>query len=165
MGVKIALVVAVAQNGVIGRNNALPWRISADLSRFKEITIGHPVIMGRRTFESIGRPLPHRKNIVLSRSGRIHHGTYSAATFGEAISEAAKTEGDSGTAMVIGGADVFALAMPSASRIYLTEVHQDVEGDVFFPGFDRAEWRETLRQDEPAAGDTPAFSFVILDRI
>jgi dihydrofolate reductase len=147
----VSLLAAVARNGVIGRNNALPWHLPDDLKRFKALTLGHPVVMGRRTYESIieqvGRPLSGRENIVVTRQAgytapgcRVVHSL-------EAALSAARGAKD---IFVIGGADIFALALPLAQRLDMTEVHADVEGDVVFPEYDRGEWREVGR--EPGAG-------------
>ncbi len=143
----VSLLVAVARNGVIGRNNALPWHLPDDLGRFKALTMGHAIVMGRKTFESIGKPLPGRDNIIVTRQrGYIAPGCRVAHSLGEAISAAT----GKGTIYVIGGADIFELALPLATRLDMTEVHADVEGDVFFPGYDRGAWREVSR--EPGAG-------------
>jgi len=158
---RLSLIAAVAANGVIGRAGGLPWRIPADLRHFKAVTLGKPVIMGRKTWQSIGRPLPGRRNIVVSRDARfVAEGAEVAASLDAALAAVADAE----EAMVIGGAAIYAEALPRADRLYLTEVHADVEGDVYFPEFDRAAWRETAREDHPAGGDAPAFSFVTLER-
>ena len=163
---ELVLVVARAANGVIGRDNRLPWRIPADLQHFKRLTIGKPVIMGRRTFESIGRALPGRHNIVLSRDPDWHAGGVTVApNFAEAVAAAGLDPRARAPAiMVIGGAGVFAEALPSATRIELTEVHAAPDGDTVMPAPDPAEWRETARADHAAAGDQPAYSFVTLVR-
>lgn len=165
---RLSLIVAVAENGVIGRDNGLPWRLSGDLRRFKEITMGKPLIMGRRTFESIGRPLPGRTNIVLSRDPSFRPdnvevvGDFPSAR--EAAVNAARRAGVT-EIMVIGGAGIYALALPQADWIYLTEVHAAPDGDAVFPAYDRADWVEVDRARQKAApGDTADYSFVILDR-
>lgn len=143
----VSLLVAVARNGVIGRNNALPWHLPDDLGRFKALTMGHAIVMGRKTFESIRKPLPGRDNIVVTRQrGYIAPGCRVVHSLGDAISAAT----GKGTIYVIGGADIFALALPLATRLDVTEIDADVEGDVLFPGYDRGEWREVSR--EPGAG-------------
>lgn len=158
---RISLIVAMAENGVIGRDGDLPWCIPADLKFFKETTTGHPIVMGRKTHQSIGRALPERTNIVISRDPAFAgDGIVVVGGFDEAIAAA----GDAAEVMVIGGAQIYALALPHADRIYLTEVHVDAAGDVRFPELDRSIWRETARRDHRAAGDTPAFSFVTLQR-
>jgi dihydrofolate reductase len=157
----VALVAAVAANGVIGRDGGLPWRIPDDLRHFKAITLGKPVIMGRRTWQSIGRPLPGRRNIVVTRdAGFAADGAEVVASLDAALARA----GDVAEAMVIGGGEIYTQALPRAGRLYLTEIHAEAEGDVHFPAIDRALWRETARDDRPADGDTPAFSFVVLQR-
>lgn len=163
---ELVLVVARAKNGVIGRDNALPWRISADLRRFKRLTIGKPVIMGRRTFESIGKPLPGRHNIVLTRDvGWRADGVTVAPNLAEAVAAAGlDPRARAPEIMVIGGAGVFAEALPSATRIELTEVHAAPEGDTVMAAPDPAAWRETAREDHAAEGDQPAYSFVTLVR-
>lgn len=164
MSPRLALIAAVARNGVIGRDGDLPWRIPADLQFFKTATMGKPMIMGRRTFESIGKALPGRTNIVVTRSGDFTADDVEvAADFDQALAIAARQ--DAGEVMVIGGGEIYAAAMPRADRLYLTEVHLDAEGDVHFPQFDLAQWREVSRDDHAAEGDTPAFSFVTLERI
>ncbi len=164
--IDLVLIVAMARNGVIGRDNALPWHIPADLKRFKRLTVGKPVIMGRKTFESIGKPLPGRHNIVLSRDpGWTAPGVSLAANLAEAVAAAgldprARAEG----IFVIGGASVYAQALPSATRLEITEVDAAPEGDTVFPAFDRSRWRETGREAHAADGDAPAFCFVTLER-
>ncbi len=161
---RLALIAAVARNGVIGRGGGLPWRIPADLKYFKATTMGKPMIMGRRTFESIGKALPGRTSIVVTRqAGFRAEGVEVAGHLDQAVAIADGLGADE--AMVIGGGEIYAAALPRAERIYLTEVHTDAEGDVYFPPYDRAQWRELSRDDHPAEGDTPAFSFVTLERI
>lgn len=160
----VSLVVAVARNGVIGNKNALPWHLPDDLRYFKRVTLGKPVIMGRKTFVSIGRPLPGRPNIVLTRDpGWTADGVDVAHSFAAALSTAAAYGPE---AMVIGGADLFALGLPLARRLYLTEVFQEPEGDVRFPPFNRAEWTETARTaGEPDVNGTHTHDFVVLERL
>ena len=162
----LTLVVARADNGVIGRGNALPWHISADLQHFKRLTVGKPVVMGRRTFESIGKPLPGRHNIVLTRDrGWAASGVTVVPNLAEAIAAAGlqpQTRADE--VMIIGGAQVYAQALPSASRIYLTEVHAAPEGDTLLPPFDPQRWIEVAREDHAAQADSPGYSFVTLER-
>ena len=140
----VVLVAAVADNGVIGSGGELPWHLPDDLAHFKRVTTGNVVIMGRKTFESIGRPLPRRTNIVVSRQpGWAAEGVLSAASLTEALELAEQHDGD---AMVIGGAQIYALALPFADEQVLTEVHLEPEGDVLYPSFDREEWEETRRE-------------------
>lgn len=163
-GLSVSLVVAVARNGVIGRNNDLPWRLPDDLRYFKSVTLGKPVIMGRKTFVSIGRPLPGRPNIVLTRDTRWQaDGIDRVHDFPAALTAAASYGPE---AMVIGGADLFALALPVARTLYLTEVQMDPDGDVHFPAFDRSEWTEVSRTPgQPAEDGTHTHDFVVLDRL
>ncbi len=161
----LTLVVARAANGVIGRDGGLPWHLPADLRHFKRLTVGKPVVMGRRTFESIGRPLPGRHNIVLTRGGWRAEGVTVVATLAEAVAAAGLQQGARpDEIMIIGGAAVYAEALPSARRVYLTEVHAAPDGDTRLPAFDRSVWHEIAREDHPVAGDAPAFSFVTLER-
>jgi dihydrofolate reductase len=138
--VRRSLVVAMARNRVIGRNNALPWRLPADLAHFKKVTMGHPIVMGRRTHESIGRALPGRKSIVVTRNR-----SYLApgCTVVPSLEEAWKAAGDADEICVIGGTSLFEETLPIVDMIHLTEVQADVEGDTYFPEFDRGEWHET----------------------
>ncbi len=149
--------VARADNGVIGRAGALPWRLKSDLRKFRELTLGKPVIMGRATWDSLpNRPLPGRMNIVLSRDGRFAPtGAVACETFSEAVQIAREQADDDNVdeVCVIGGAALFEMAMPRAQRIYLTEVAARPEGDVFFPTFDESAWRETHRESYPASPD------------
>lgn len=153
----ITFVLARADNGVIGRDGQLPWRLSADLKRFKALTMGKPMIMGRKTFESFPSPLPGRRHIVLTRD---RGWTAEGAEVAHSVDEALALAGDD--AAVIGGAEVFALLLDCADRVELTEVHAEPEGDATVPAFN--DWRETAREDHPAEGDRPAYSFVTLVR-
>jgi dihydrofolate reductase len=157
-----SLVVAVAQNGVIGRNNHLPWRLPDDLAYFKRVTMGHPIVMGRRTYESIGRPLPGRTNIVVT-----HQAQYEApgCAVVHSLDEAWKAANGAAEVSVIGGTALFRDTLPIADRIHLTEVGAKVEGDTFFPAFDRREWRETEVARHPAdARHQYPFRIVVLER-
>lgn len=162
----VTLVVAVADNCVIGRDGGLPWRLPEDLRRFKAHTLGKPVLMGRRTFESIGRALPGRLNIVLTR--RAGYGIPPQA--GEAVvvhdwEAALRAAGDAPELMVIGGAEVYAMALPHARRVLLTRVHAAVQGDTFLPPFDAASWHEASVERRPADERNPIdMSFVELRR-
>jgi dihydrofolate reductase len=140
LAVRRSLVVAMARNRVIGRNNALPWRLPADLAHFKKVTMGHPVVMGRRTYESIGKALPGRKNIVLT-----HQRDFVApgCTVVASLDEAWRAAGDADEVCVIGGTSLFEETLPIADVIHLTEVEADVQGDTYFPRFDRGDWNET----------------------
>ncbi|AJP73263.1 dihydrofolate reductase [Sphingomonas hengshuiensis] len=150
---------ARADNGVIGRDGGLPWRLPADLKRFKAQTMGKPMVMGRKTFESFPSPLPGRRHIVLTRDA-----AWAAPGAEVAHSpEAAIALAGAGEVAVIGGAEVFALFLDRADRIELTEVHVEAEGDAKVPRFG-PEWQETAREDYPAEGTHPAYSFVTLER-
>jgi dihydrofolate reductase len=158
----VSLVVAVARNGVIGRDNGLAWHLSSDLKRFKALTMGKPMLMGRRTWDSIGRPLPGRRTLVLTRDRAFRAaGAEIVHDWDAACAAAAGAE-----LMVVGGAEIYALALSRADRLYLTEVEADPEGDVRFPDFDRARFRETFREAHPAGPrDQHAFAFVDWERI
>jgi dihydrofolate reductase len=154
-------IVAMADNGVIGRGNGLPWHLPDDLRRFKALTMGHTLLMGRRTYDSIGKPLPGRRNLVLTRSASWQApGVETVRSLDEALVKAGAS-----TLFVIGGAEVFSLAWPIIGRLELTEVHAAPEGDVRLAGFDRRDWREVSRV-EHAADERHAvpFSFVTLVR-
>lgn len=145
---------------MIGVDGRLPWHLPADLKRFKAQTMGKPMIMGRKTFESFPSPLPGRRHIVLTRDPAWQRDGAEVAT---SVKEALKLAGD-GDIAVIGGAEIFALFLPLAGRIELTEVHLSPEGDATVPPFG-PEWRETAREDHPAEGERPAHSFVTLERL
>jgi dihydrofolate reductase len=153
---RVALIAAVAANGTIGLGSHLPWRLPEDLRRFKALTLGHPVIMGRRTWESIGRPLPGRTNIVVTRSTRFAApGALIAHTLDEALATAAAAD----EVFVIGGGELYRAALPLAQRLLLTEIRREFAGDAFFPAFDRAAFPETSRQPQPAV-DGLEYDFV-----
>jgi dihydrofolate reductase len=156
----VSLLAAVARNGVIGRDNGLPWHLPDDLKRFKALTLGHPVIMGRRTYESIGKPLPGRTNIVVTRvAGYAAPGCRVVHSLEAALAAAA----GAGKVFVIGGGEIFALALPLAQRLDMTEIDADVEGDAVFPDYDRSQWREAGR--EPGAGAQGLrYDFVVYER-
>lgn len=154
----ITLVVALAANGVIGREGALPWRLPEDLRRFKAATLGKPVIMGRRTFESIGRALPGRHNIVLTRRADWRPPD-PAVTVVDDWSAALRAAGEAREVMVIGGAEIYALALPYARRLLLTRVQARIEGDVRFPTIDPAEWQSSASEAFPA-DDRHAYSMI-----
>jgi dihydrofolate reductase len=139
---RVSVIAAVSENGVIGRGGELPWRLSNDLRRFKEITMGHTVIMGRRTWESIGRPLPGRRMVVVSRQPNYQPDAADVnvtTSLGDAI-QIAEAAGDE-EAFIIGGAELYRAALPRADRVYLTRVHADVTGDTFFPTVTWVDWR------------------------
>jgi dihydrofolate reductase len=157
----ISLIVAMAQNGVIGRDNALPWRLPADLKRFKAFTLGKTVLMGRKTFESIGRPLHGRDNLVLTRDRRwLASGVIVVHSVEQALTQAGYKE-----LVAIGGAQIYRLLMPFARRIYLTHVHADVPGDTFFPDFDPTQWDDVECRMHPADEEHAyPVTFVTLER-
>jgi dihydrofolate reductase len=161
-GPRLVGVVAMARNGVIGRDGGLPWRLPDDLRRFKAITMGKPILMGRRTFESLRRPLPGRENIVLTRA---MNWTAEGVSVVHSLDEALEAAGAATEVMVIGGAEIYALAWPRLDRLELTEVHGEVEGDTRLDVFDPADWREAARERHPADGrHALPFSFVTLER-
>ena len=158
----LSLVVAMAENRVIGRDGDLPWRLPEDLKHFKRVTMGKPVIMGRKTWDSLYvKPLPGRRNIVVTRN--LDFSADGAEATGSIEDALALVDRDE-EAMVIGGATLFEAALTSAQRFHLTEVHADIKGDTRFPAFDRASWREVTRETYPAADGNPAYSFVLLER-
>jgi len=160
---RVNLVVAVARNGIIGRNGQLPWRMPSDLRQFRRITLGHPIVMGRVTHESIARALPGRRNVVVTRdAARVAAGCEAVASLGAAL-ELLK---DSPDVMIIGGRGLYAEALPIADRLFMTEVLGDVDGDVSFPSFDLAHFRELECVENPAGeGDEFACRFRVLERV
>ncbi len=157
----ISFVVAMARNGVIGKDNQLPWRLPADLRHFKAVTMGKPIIMGRKTYDSIGRPLPARTNIVVTRDPAYQaEGCVVAHSIEAALAAAGEVE----EAMIIGGADFYRQLLPRADRIYLTLIDAEVEGDTCFPELDPARWHERSREDHVADADNPyPYSFILLE--
>lgn len=157
---RVYLVAAVASNGVIGARGKLPWHLAEDLKHFKNLTLGHPVIMGRRTWESLGKPLPGRDNIVVTRRrGYEAPGVSVAASLAGALALCAGEP----LAFVIGGSELYAAALPLAHGLVLTEIHRDYDGDARFPEWDRRAWRETQRKPQ-AAADGLQFDFVMYER-
>lgn len=159
----VSLIVAMARNRVIGVDNTLPWRLSADLQHFKALTMGKPIIMGRLTWESIGRPLPGRRNIVLSRSViEVPDGVDVVNSLADAIELCSSVP----EIMIMGGAQVYKQALPLAQQLYITEVACDVEGDAWFPEIDQNAWRELTRESHVADEKNEyAFDFVCLERV
>jgi len=143
----ISLIVAVSANGVIGRGGELPWHLSDDLKRFKQLTLGKPIVMGRKTFESIGRALPGRQNIVLTRQSEFAADECDVVS---SIDAAIAASGDAGEIVVIGGSEIYKLFLPLAERIYMTRVHIDVDGEVRFPELDDELWQESERENHDA---------------
>lgn len=169
MTVKISHVVAVALNGVIGADGDMPWRLPSDLKRFKEITMGKPIVMGRKTFVSIGRPLPGRPNIVISRSlENTPDGVSLFSTIDGALEHAIHLATEMGVSevCVIGGGEIYRQTLPRAQRIYLTQVMAEAEGDTVYPQLDMNEWEEVAHEHHSERpNDTADFDIVTLERI
>ncbi len=160
---RISLIVAMATNRVIGSDNQMPWHLPADFAYFKRITLGHPIVMGRKTFESIGKILPGRRNIIVSRNPDFQ---VDGAEVMPSLDEAFSSCQDNEEVFVIGGAALYTVALPHADRLYITEVDVKSEGETLFPVIDMRGWRETARQRvEPDAKNAYAMQFVVLDRI
>ena len=164
----ISIVVAMGENGVIGRDGGLPWYIPGDLKLFKHTTMGKPIIMGRKTWESLGQPLPGRPNIVITRNknykaadAHVAHSLDQALSVAKSLAVALKEE----EIMIIGGADIYQLAMTEADRLYLTEVALSPHGDAFFPKFDAGQWREISRTAYPSLDGAASYTLVIMDKI
>lgn len=151
---KISLIVALSSNRVIGADKQMPWHLSADLKKFKQITLGSPIIMGRKTFESIGRPLPGRTNIVVSRNAAYQpEGVVVFTSLAAALNHACS---ESEQVFVIGGASLYEAALPLATELYLTQIHREFAGDTYFPALDMSAWREVERED---VDDDPQVAF------
>lgn len=168
--IPISLVVARARNGVIGRDGALPWRLKSDMALFKANTLGKPVIMGRKTWDSLPRkPLPGRLNIILTRDGSLEPiGAVCFDDLSDALSTAREQAADDGAeeVCVIGGAALYALTLPKARRLYITEVEAEPDGDTRFPNLKESDWREVRREAHPAGEDDDhAFVFRVLERV
>ena len=169
---RISLIVAMAENRVIGLDGGMPWRISEDLKFFKAVTMGHPIVMGRKTYQSIGSALAGRTNIVITRNRdfeaadvEVVFDLEDALKTGMAFEELWGQDDVTPEVFVIGGAEIYAQALERADRIYLTEIHDRPPGDAFFPEFDKSAWAETDRQDrDPESDGGPAYGLVILDR-
>ena len=166
---KLSLIVAIAENGVIGREGELPWHIAADLRRFKRLTMGHAIVMGRKTWESIGRALPGRTSIIITRSTDYDPGTPQALvaqSLDEALTHASQADCEQDQIFIIGGAAIYADALPRAERLYLTRVHANVDGDVSFPSIDWGRWelREQSRHTADALNDYD-YTFEMYERV
>ncbi|MGH1372447.1 MAG: dihydrofolate reductase [Cellvibrionaceae bacterium] len=160
---RIALIAAQAENRVIGLNNKMPWHLPEDLQYFKKVTLGKPVVMGRKTFESIGRPLPGRTNIVITRQSDWRaDGVVAASGLDQALGLAEQESPDE--LMVIGGAQIYAEALPLAQRIYLTQIHKKIDGDAWFPALDD-QWEQVSRQDGHSEKQDLGYSFLTFDRV
>ena len=159
---RLTLIVARARNGVIGAKGTLPWRLPEDLAFFKRTTMGHPIVMGRKTWQSIGRPLPGRRSIVVTRD---RHFAASGAEVADSLDQALDLAAGSADVFVIGGAQLYEAALSRADRLLVTELDKDFEGDTFMPAPDPAHWREAKRQSHPPAGDRSfGFAFVTYER-
>lgn len=169
---KIALIVAMTRNRVIGKDNKMPWHLPEDLKYFKRVTLNKPVVMGRNTFESIGKPLPQRTNIIVSRNADYK---VAGAIVVPSVEQALQMVADlyqtieapeDSEVMIIGGAQIYAQTLPLAQRLYLTEIEAEIDGDASFPAFDRSGWQETAREEHPATPDNPyPYNFLVLDRL
>jgi dihydrofolate reductase len=158
----LSLIVAASANGAIGKDNHLPWRLPADLKRFKALTLNHPVIMGRKTFESIGKPLPGRTNLVVTNQPNLKA---CGCLVAHSLEEALERCRDEEEVFVIGGETLYREALPLAGRIYLTSIHQDFEGDRFLFPIEPDAWHEVAREDHPPGGENVfAYSFVTYER-
>lgn len=157
----LSIIAAVAANGVIGAGNAMPWHLSEDLKRFRALTIGHPILMGRKTHQSLGRPLPGRRNLVISRdAGFRAEGCETFASLDAALAACGETE----EVFVIGGGQIYREALTLADRLHLTEIQMEFAGDTRFPDYDRSRWRETSREHHRADQGWD-YDFVVYDRI
>jgi dihydrofolate reductase len=157
----VSIIVAISKNRVIGKNNQLLWHMPADLRHFREITSHHTVVMGRKTFDSVGKPLPKRHNIVVTRQMMAIEGCEVVNSIDAALA-LCKNENE---VFIIGGAEIYEQALPKTERIFLTIIHQEFDGDTFFPQLDDREWIETAREDYPADEKNPyPFSFITLER-
>jgi dihydrofolate reductase len=166
--IPIAMIVAMAQNRVIGRDNQLPWHLPNDLKYFKATTMGKPIVMGRKTYESIGKPLPGRPNVVVTTNeGFAADGVSVAHSVSEALVKSTQMaqSGGASEVMVIGGAQLYREMLPQAKRLYLTLVHDDVPGDAYFPELDFSRWQQVSRKDFWADGPNPYnYSFTVFER-
>ncbi len=166
--VRVSLIVAMASNRCIGINNELPWKLPEDLKYFKQVTSGKAIIMGRTTYESLGRPLPNRTNIVMTRDAdwegpigtRVVHSLEAALALAEAVAVSNYQD----EVVVIGGAQIYAQLLPQVERLYITEVHTEVTGDAFFPEFNMTEWQEVSRRKHSDEASTIGYDFVVYDR-
>lgn len=159
----LSIIVAVADNGVIGSGNQLPWRLPDDLKRFKALSLGKPIVMGRKTFDSIGRPLPGRLNVVISRQPGLE---IPGCTVVTSIDEAIAAAQPAPEIVIVGGADIYRQVLPQVQVIHLTRVHANVDGDVLFPKLEEQEWREVAKEYHPAdQRHAHAFTFSTLERV
>jgi len=163
---RFSILVAMAKNRVIGRNNALPWQLSPDLKRFKQLTMGHHIVMGRKTYESIGRPLPGRTSVIVTRQSDYQApGTIVVGSIAEALKVCSEGKEMDQECFVIGGAEIYQQALGLCQRMYVTEIQQEFDGDALFPEFDQREWHEISREKHRLAEDDGLeYHFVVLDR-
>lgn len=163
--IQLSAIVAMAENRTIGKQNRLPWHLPADLRHFKKLTTGHPILMGRKTYESIGKPLPNRTNIILTRNPTyLAPGCEIVTTLDEAMQTAKHHHATE--VFVIGGAEIYRQLLPQINHLYLTIVHEQIAGDAFFPLLDSTAWREVSRERHEADHENPhAYSFVELERV
>ena len=160
---KVAIIVAMDKQGLIGRNNDLPWKLSADLKYFRRVTMGKPLVMGRNTHESIGRPLPGRKNIIVTSNANYH---VDGCTVVSSLDQALLACDDAEEVMVMGGASLYEQLLPQADRLYLTHVNAELEGDTWFPQWNKDQWQEISREDHQADEKNQyPYSFVVYDRV
>jgi len=157
----LSLIAAMAKNRVIGRDNALPWHLPEDLKYFKATTLGKPILMGRKTFDSIGKPLPGRTSVVLTRNPDW---TFDGCLVVSSVDDALAQLADREEVLVIGGAELYQQTLPRADRLYLTEIDTDFEGDACFPEFDLSQWQQISRQPHPDNGRGFGFDFVVYQR-
>lgn len=158
----VTIVVAIAENYAIGKSNQLLWHMPADLKHFKQITSGHTIIMGRKTYDSVGKPLPNRRNIIISRQDVTIPGCEVVQSVEDALELCANED----EVFIVGGAEIYKLAMNKTDRIYLTIIHHSFDADSFFPEIDYMEWKEVSREDHPADEKHKyAYSFITLERI
>ncbi|HEY0289566.1 MAG TPA: dihydrofolate reductase [Pseudomonas sp.] len=164
----LSLIAALAQNRVIGVDNSMPWHLPADFKYFKATTLGKPIIMGRKTWDSLGRPLPGRLNLVVTRQADLQlEGAEVFTSLDAAVERAEEWADEQGVAemMLIGGAQLYAQGLPQADRLYLTRVDLSPEGDAWFPEFDQTQWKLVSNTGNPAADDKPAYSFEVWERV
>lgn len=158
----ISIIVAIDENRLIGKNNQLPWHLPADLAHFKAVTMGKPIVMGRKTYESIGRPLPGRRNIVISRQNLKIPGVEIFSGIEEAL-QALKTEKE---IMIIGGSTIFEQVLPIAHQLYLTIIHHQFEGDAYFPAWDKNQWKQTsIESHSPDEKNVYSYDFITLNKL
>ncbi|RUO75846.1 type 3 dihydrofolate reductase [Idiomarina seosinensis] len=164
---KVSLVAAMANNRVIGKDNKMPWHIPGELKYFKKITLGKPIVMGRKTFESLGRPLPGRKNIVLSSQSHLAESQDNQVVWVSGVKQALAAAGPVEEVMVIGGGKIYEIFLPYADRLYVTKIELDVAGDTYFPDYTQiADWVEVERQEvAPSSPEQPAYTTLILEKV